>query len=311
MTNKTSVDILGFGTIAVDDFLHVDRYPGPDDKQPVLKENRQFGGLAGTALAAAVRLEATCAYAGVLGPDDLSRIMRQALIEAGIDTRFLLERPAARPIHSVIIVDETRHTRNIFFNPAGVEPYPADRIDETLIQSARVLFVDQLGTPAAIRACQIARAANIPVVADLEWSDHERLDELMAVVDHLIAPRDFGKALTGQTNPAKILAELHGNSARSCTAITWGREGCFYLIGNDTKTIHHHPAFEVTPIETTGCGDVFHGVYAAVLARGQGVHSAVTTASAAAAVYAARPSGWQFLPTANDVQAMMGRISEP
>ena len=59
-------EILGAGTMTVDDFLHVARYPAPDRKAAVLRKSRRLGGLIGTALAAAARLGASCGYAGVL-----------------------------------------------------------------------------------------------------------------------------------------------------------------------------------------------------------------------------------------------------
>ena len=62
----TRFDVLGIGVTAVDDLLYVDRYPPPDAKITVLRSERQCGGLAATALVAASRLGAKCAYAGVL-----------------------------------------------------------------------------------------------------------------------------------------------------------------------------------------------------------------------------------------------------
>ena len=48
------VDILGLGGVAVDDLLSVDGYLPPDAKTPVLRRERQRGGLTATALVAAV-----------------------------------------------------------------------------------------------------------------------------------------------------------------------------------------------------------------------------------------------------------------
>jgi sulfofructose kinase len=64
----------------------------------------------------------------------------------------------------------------------------------------------------------------------------------------------------------------------------------------------------VESLETTGCGDVFHGAYAAALASGKEILDCLRFASAAAAVFATRPSGWQHLPTAADVNRLMTKI---
>lgn len=42
-------DILGLGAVAVDDLLYVDGYPEPDSKTYVVDQDRQRGGLTGTA----------------------------------------------------------------------------------------------------------------------------------------------------------------------------------------------------------------------------------------------------------------------
>ena len=57
-------------------------------------------------------------------------------------------------------------------------------------------------------------------------------------------------------------------------------------------------------LETTGCGDVFHGACARALSAGSSVEDSLGYASAAVALYAARPSGWEHLPTAAEVEEL-------
>lgn len=48
---------------------------------------------------------------------------------------------------------------------------------ESVIRSARVLFLDQYGMAGNLRAALIARAAGIPIVADFEEHDDPRFKE--------------------------------------------------------------------------------------------------------------------------------------
>jgi sulfofructose kinase len=303
MTSPWPFDILGMGTVAVDDFLHVNRFPLADEKEPVLRESRRFGGLIGSALATATRLGARCTYAGVLGTDDRSTAMRQAMEAIGIDGGRIVSRPGAGPIHSVIVVDERRHTRNIFYNLSDIKPFPLDQINEALITLAKVVLIDQLGTAEMIHAARVARQCRIPVVADMEWMDCEGKEELMANVDHLILPLQFAQSYAG-TNQAETAVKKIHDRRRACTAVTAGTDGCYYLTGPDNR-IYHQPAFKVTPVETTGCGDVFHGAYASALSGEVTVPQCLVIASAAAALYAGRPSGWEHLPTRTDVDGLI------
>ena len=67
----------------------------------------------------------------------------------------------------------------------------------------------------------------------------------------------------------------------------------------------HHPAFPVKVVDTTGCGDVFHGAYAAGLVLGMTLSERVRVASAAAALKAVRAGGQEGIPNLDTVQAFL------
>src|SRR5438477_13148485 len=114
------IDLLGLGCVAVDDLLYVSSYPPADAKMPVRRRERHCGGLTATALVAAARLGARCSYAGVLGQDELSEFVLGHMRQEGIDVAQVALRPGVQPIHAVIIVDEARQTRTIFYDLNGV-----------------------------------------------------------------------------------------------------------------------------------------------------------------------------------------------
>src|SRR5436305_8354002 len=126
-------DVLGLGAVAVDELIYVDNYPAPDEKAHVLRTERQCGGLTATALVAASRFGAKCAYAGVLGDDDLSRFAISRLRGEGIILDHLLTRPETRPVHSYIIIDQARGTRNIFADARNAIGAAANWPDEKVI----------------------------------------------------------------------------------------------------------------------------------------------------------------------------------
>ncbi len=301
MNAAPDFDILGFGTLAVDSFLYVEKYPAADGKEKVLRERRGFGGLVATALAAAARLGARCGYAAVLGDDALSDDCLLALADAGVQDDFILREPGAGPVRSVIVVEEKRGTRTIFFNRGGHRAYPSGQITAGLIQRARVLLIDQTGIDTMIDLAQLAASLNVPVVADMESPNRPRTDEFVRAITHLIAPLHFARAVTGRDDPERIVEALHRDSPRTCTAVTCGTDGCFFLAGEGAGHVRHQSAFPVKTVETTGCGDVFHGAYAAALASGKPVPECIRFASAAASVYASRPSGWEFLPKCAEI----------
>jgi sugar/nucleoside kinase (ribokinase family) len=297
--NAQHWDILGFGIVAVDDLLVVESYPPPDAKTAVLEKSRQGGGLTGTALVAASRLGAKCAYGGVLGDDELSAWTLAELEREGVDCAPVIHQADARPYHSIIIVDRTHHTRNIFFSGTGVTPRPLTEIDATLVSQARVLFVDHEGIESMLHAVTLAKKLGIPTVADIERSEHPKTGELIEQIDHLILSASFACKFTGMDDPAKAVESLHKGAQRACTAVTVGKEGCWYII--EEEGIQHQPAFEVQVVDTTGCGDVFHGAYAAGIAWGWPVSRCIRFAAAAAAIKATKAGGRKGIPDRSTV----------
>ncbi len=287
-------EILGLGCVAVDELIYVETFPVPDAKTPVLRTERQCGGLTATALVAGSRLGATCAYAGVLGTDELSAFAVERMRQEGIDLAHLRQRPEAGPVHSFIVVDSARQTRNIFFDASKPNGAAAAWPEAPVIQSARVLFVDTFGLEGMVRAARLARAAQIPVVADFERTTGPGFSDLLGLVDHLILSQSFAHTLTGQSDP-QAAVELLWTKERKLVAVTCGAEGCWFL--EEGKPAQHQPAFKVQAVDTTGCGDVFHGAYAAALAWGMGVGDRIRIASAAAALKATQTGGQAGIPT--------------
>jgi sulfofructose kinase len=244
-------------------------------------------------------LGARCAYAGVLGRDELTAFALSRMEREGIDVPATERRSSAGPAHSHIIVDRRHGTRNIFsYRPRGIGA--SLRTPAALIASCRVLLVDHVGVPGMIRAARIARRAGIPVVADIESDHHSRAQLLLDLADHLIISQAFGQKLTGATSPEQALHKLI-NPGRQATVITCGAQGCWYA-GRDCSVPKHEPAFKVRIVDTTGCGDVFHGAYAFALVRGLPLAERIRFAAAAAALKAARPGGQAGIPSLRAVR---------
>jgi len=299
-------DVLGFGAIAVDDVLFVDRYPPPDSKAPVRSKERHPGGLTGTALVAVSRMGGRAAYAGVFDESELSRYAIGRLEREGIDCSAVLRREGAEPIHSIIIVVQPTGQRVIYPDSSTWVPRPPDTITEELISACRVLFVDHKALQGALRASEIARRLGIPVVGDVEDEPRPEVLALVDAIDHLIVGREFAERVTGESDPAATVRALA--RGRPVCIITHGDQGCWYLErGGEVK---HYPAFAVRAVDTNGCGDVFHGAYAACLCRGVSVDDAVRIATAAAAIKATRAGGQAGIPNWAAIEAFLANAAE-
>jgi sulfofructose kinase len=154
-----SIDILGLGCVAVDDLLYVPSFPVANTKVRVLSWERQCGGLTGAALVTAARLGARCAFGGLLGLDELSHVIEENFLSEGVEVKFAPRAMDASVVHATVIVAAETGTRNIFYRING--RLGADDLlpTESVIWSARVLFLDHYGMVGNLRAALIGRAA--------------------------------------------------------------------------------------------------------------------------------------------------------
>ena len=166
-----------------------------------------------------------------------------------------------------------------------------------------MLFVDHFGVEGMTRAAQIAHAAGIPVVADFESDRMPGFDGLLALVDHLIVSQEFAEKLTGESCAAVAAKQL--SRGRAATIVTCGSAGRWFLSQDEPTLTRQRPAYAVAAVDTTGCGDVFHGAYASALARGLDMEERVRFASAAAALKATQRGGQGGIPTRAAVEAFL------
>jgi sulfofructose kinase len=308
---SSAIEILGLGAVAIDELLYVESFPKPDQKTRVIKRTRSWGGLTATALVAASRLGVKCGYAGPLADDSLSHMAKERFQSEGVDLSYSFASKVASPIHSTIIIDVARGWRNVFYFTGQNEPLPADWPPAAAFDSVKAIMVDNFNMEAQIRAARMARQRGVPVVADFESRDSEYFLELCGLVDHLILSRDFASALTGREDNVHIIAALRELSPQA-VVITCGKDGCWYTHALPSANgrpswspIRHCPAFKVDTVDSTGCGDVFHGAYAAAIAHHIPIDRAILLASAAAAIKATRPGGPDGAPTKRDVATFL------
>lgn len=290
----------------MDDLVFVERFPSADTKQPAQSIQRHGGGQTATALVAAARQGARAAFCSCLSSrldeDELSRFTIQSLEQEGVDCSPIIPIPGSTPVHSVIIVDSSSGSRTILFDSSGVREPAPDEIDPAWIAASRLVFFDQNTPRAGLRAARLARSQGIPVVADLEKLNLPEMDAILAYVDHLIVSLDFAARLTGRQTPEAAVRAL-AHSDRAATVITCGSQGCWYA--EHSAEPRHFPAYPVAVVDTTGCGDVFHGAYTAALTRGEDLHQAIRYASAAAALKATKPGGRVGIPSLERVRAFL------
>lgn len=281
--------LVGGGAAAVDQVLFVDGDLG-DGKGRVLRSERHFGGNIATALVAAARTGVSCAFLGYLPDAAVEPALIEHLRSENVDLSRARMTATTRAIRSTVLVGPDGQ-RFIAYDDDVTMGLPED-LDLDLVRSARVLIIDGYGLSAGIRAAAAAREAGVAVVADIERATDSGIGELFDLADHLVLTRAVALAWTGAESPADAVDALW-RAGRSAVVVTSGAQGCWYRTSEDGPNgiVRHEAAPSVVVVDTTGCGDVFHGIYAASLSRGHEVARCVAEATHAAAECATHPGG--------------------
>jgi len=261
------------------------------------------GGLVGTALVAVARLGGNAAFAGKLGHSQMAKRALDAFRRESVDTSFVIETEGAEPLVAFILIDSTDGQRNIFCSHQNVHyPMPWEFPDKNWFERTSVLLIDFDSEIAGIETAKIAKQHHIPVVIDVE-RNMPHVAEAMSLSSHIIASEEFAKNYARSTTTTDMLTSLRSDPEQ-VIIVTRGENGC---IGSSPEGVFELPAFAVDVVDTTGCGDTFHGAFALAIARSQPVVSAARFASGAAALCAKQLGGRTGIPTTQELEWFLNK----
>ena len=252
MTLPSKVDLVGVGLNATDTLIALADFPERGSKVEYRSANVLPGGQVATAVVACQQWGMATRYAGILGEDAAATLHREAFARAGVETHLVTVPGGASP-QSLILVDGGGERTVLCRRDDRVALTPAD-LDREWIVTARALHVDGYDTEAATVAAGWARAAGIPVIADLDEL-YPGMDELLENVDYLIVSRDIPSRLTNEPDLEIALRHMQHRYGCRLTAATLGHDG---VAAWDGRQLHQVSAYRVAVVDTTGAGDIFH-----------------------------------------------------
>jgi sulfofructose kinase len=217
-------------------------------------------------------------YVGILGDDAAAALHREAFTRAGVEAQIITVPGGASP-QSLILVDGGGERTVLCRRDPRVALKPKD-LDREWIVNACALHVDGYDTEAATVAAGWARAAGIPVIADLDEL-YPGVENLLENVDYLIVSRDIPCRLMGESDLEMALRQMQRRYGCSLAAATLGDNGVMAWNG---KQLYQQSAFSVPVVDTTGAGDIFHAGFIYGLLRNWPLEQQLDFACAAAAL---------------------------
>jgi ribokinase len=251
----------------------------------------------GSAANQAVALAAAGAQAhlvAVVGDDELGRAATQALARAGVQADLRVSRGHRTGV--VVALVNAAGERSMFTDRGANLALDESDVGPALLGPTHLhlsgyVLLDEATRPAGRAALELAASAGMTRSVDpcsagplaavgpsafLAWTEG---------AEWCCANLEEGRALTGATRPAEVLAGLR-HHYREVT-LTLGADGALFS-GPGTDLLHC-PAGAAAVADTTGAGDAFTGTFLARRLQGEEPGQALRAALAAAAVVVAAP----------------------
>ena len=229
------------------------------------------GGAPGNFLAALNAYGAKTAFLGKVGDDAFGHLLLGTMEQAGIETKGIVVDPTVFTTLAFVTFDETGDRSFSFARKPGADTQLRwEEVDKSIIDEAKVFHFGTLSlTDEPVRtttqkAVAYAKAQGKLITYDpnlrkplwkseaeakeqILWGLHQA--DVVKISDEEVA---FLWACTPEVGADKLLAEYDVSLAM----VTLGPDGCLLKTANASLRI---PGPKVSPIDTTGAGDIFGG----------------------------------------------------
>lgn len=275
-------ELICAGIATVDIVFHVPTIPSLPLKYKAEDSALASGGCALYAALAAARLGGRVSLAAPLGDDAFADLVRDELLAEDVDTGLLVTVPGAATPRSAVCIDP--QGERMIVNHRDAALFAADLPGTAAIATDAVL-ADTRWPRGAAQLFAMA-AADCPKVLDAE-PPFEGIEPLFAAASHVAFSEQGLTAFAGTDDMVRAVRMAHKRCGGWVCVTRGGRP----VLCCDSRGVTEVPACPITPVDTLGAGDVWHGAFALHLAEGLDEITAVRRANVAAALKASRRGG--------------------
>ena len=290
--------ILCIGHSSWDMTVPVDDYPVENTKYRFSEKYSAGGGPASNAAYLLGKWGIETVIATTIGSDDFGTKIKKEFQDIKVNTEYIETNYEKETSFSFILINKKNGSRTVF-NVATEHP-ALKKLNYDFTPD--IIFTDGHDYGATQNA--ISKYQNAISVIDAGRITPELL-ELCKYIKYIVCSKGFAETVTGMkfdfNNPqslVNIYTKLQDKYPNSNLTITLEEHGCLYTSGNEIKIM---PGLKLTPVDTTGAGDIFHGAFTYGLANGFDMDKVVTFANIAAGLSVTKMGSRLSIPSLSEV----------
>jgi 5-dehydro-2-deoxygluconokinase len=280
---------------------------------------KSLGGSPTNVAVGAARLGHRAAVVTKVGDDGFGEYVREALAGFGVDTRFVGTDPSLRtPIVFCEIFPPDRFPILFYRQPKAPDlNITADELDREAIARVPVLWTSGTALseePSRSATLEAARIATGRVIHDL---DHRPAfwPSMLAAREEATKILEHARVVVGNIDEVEMATGTRDVDAAAEALLAMGpelaivKQGPRGTLGRSATERVEVPAVEVEVVNGLGAGDAFGGglVHGSLL--GWDLGRTLSFANAAGAIVASRLACADAMPTADEVDALLGRAA--
>lgn len=241
---------------------------------------------------------------GAVGADEIAKVPLTALKAVGVDCSFVQTAESATGM-AMIMVDETAENSIVVASGANAGTSSV-AVPDSLLSSETVVVMQMEVPPAEnFRLLKRAKAKGAKTVLNVAPAREVPSDALQDV-DYLIVNEIEAETVMGQEGKsaeqtALALAEKTGGAS----LITLGKKGVVAAMDGQVFSV---PSLPVKPVDTTGAGDAFVGIFAAMIDAGLPFADAMRHSCCGAALACLKTGAQESLPSLREIEARLKEI---
>ncbi|MCQ2914535.1 MAG: ribokinase [Alphaproteobacteria bacterium] len=294
--------IVVYGSMNADFFLNVPHFPKPGETILIDGSKTSPGGKGENQAVSACVVGGKVAMIGAVGNDETANIPLQALKDRGVDTSFVIKSNAPTGM-AMVMLDASAENSIVVAGGANLTLKASD-IPEKLLNKDNI-FIFQMETEKSeiFKAIKLVKNSGAKVVLNVAPA-FPVPEDVLNNVDYLIVNEGEAQTLLQEidknnsnldaSNSAKALHKITNN----VVIITLGKNGSIYCENGKVEKID---PYKIKPVDTTGAGDCFVGIFTEQIHEGKSVKEACSIASIGSALSCLKKGAQAGVPTMNEI----------